>query len=154
MSKLVYLIAVWGGAQKYLLNSLQVQQLAVARLVCGFNSRMWSRKKILSKVGWLSVHQLVVDNAVLQAQKAISTGRPESLVSSISTEHPYMTRSATEGHIRYGESFRHDSALGASSFRHRSVRWYNLVPSSVRTGTLVTVKKKLRKWIWQNVPIG
>ena len=45
MSKLVYLMTVLGGAQKYLLNSLQVQQLAVARFVCGFNSRMRSRKK-------------------------------------------------------------------------------------------------------------
>ena len=48
MSKLVYLIAVWGGAKKYLLRSLQVQQLAVARVVCGFSSKWWSRQHILN----------------------------------------------------------------------------------------------------------
>ena len=36
MSKLVYLITVWGGAQKYLVNRLQVQQLTAARVVCGY----------------------------------------------------------------------------------------------------------------------
>ena len=38
MSKLSYLITVWGGAQEYLLDALQVQQLSAARVVCGFNS--------------------------------------------------------------------------------------------------------------------
>lgn len=41
MSKLVYLMIVWGGAQQYLLNILQVQQLDAARTVCGFFSRGW-----------------------------------------------------------------------------------------------------------------
>ena len=49
MSKLVYLITVWGGAQKYLLNSLQVQQLRAARSVCGFNSLYWSKKSFWTR---------------------------------------------------------------------------------------------------------
>ena len=36
MSKLTYLITLWGGAQEYLLSALQVQQLTAARAVCGF----------------------------------------------------------------------------------------------------------------------
>ena len=36
LSKLTYLITLWGGAQQYLLNALQVQQLSAARVVCGF----------------------------------------------------------------------------------------------------------------------
>ena len=34
MSKLTYLITLWGGAQQYLLNASQVQQLSAARVVC------------------------------------------------------------------------------------------------------------------------
>ena len=36
MSKLAYLITLWGGAQQYLLSALQVQQLTAARAVCGY----------------------------------------------------------------------------------------------------------------------
>ena len=49
MSRLVYMMPVWGGAQQYLLQGLQVQQLAAARIVCGFGCRFWSRKKLLEK---------------------------------------------------------------------------------------------------------
>ena len=49
MSKLVYLITVWGGAQQYLVKALQVQQLTADRTVCGFYSRGWSKKKLLDK---------------------------------------------------------------------------------------------------------
>ena len=50
MSKMVYLIVVWGGAQQYLLNGLQVQQLTVCRTVCGYDSFFWSKKRLLDKV--------------------------------------------------------------------------------------------------------
>ena len=85
MSKLVYLISVWGGAQQYLLKVLQVQQLTAARAVCGFYSRFWSKRKLLDRVGWLSVRQLIFFHTVLQAHKIIISGKPASLHESIST---------------------------------------------------------------------
>ena len=42
MSKLSYLIILWGGAKQYLLKALQVKQLAAARTVCGVASWRWS----------------------------------------------------------------------------------------------------------------
>ena len=38
MSKMVYLINLWGGAQQYLLKAMQLQQLRAIRAVCGFFS--------------------------------------------------------------------------------------------------------------------
>ena len=69
MSKLMYLITVWGGAQQYLLKTLQIQQLVAARCVCGYTSRWWSRQKILQRVGWLSIRQLIYFHTVLEAHK-------------------------------------------------------------------------------------
>ena len=66
MSRILYLITVWGGAQQYLLKEIQVQQLTAARTVCGFNSKAWSKKKLLDKLGWLSIRQMVYYNTVLQ----------------------------------------------------------------------------------------
>ena len=72
---------------------------------------------------------------------------------SISTNHPYHTRGAGNGLIRFGETFRGDSSLVDKGFKHRAVKVYNKVPVDVRTGTMATVKKKLKKWVLLNVPI-
>ena len=36
------------------------------------------------------------------------------------------------------------------SFKQRAVQVHNKVPAIVRTGSLATVKKKLKKWVIQN----
>ena len=153
MSKLVYLITLWGGAQQYLLNALQVQQLTAARTVCGFYSRGWSKKKLLDKLSWMSIRQLIYYHTVLQAHKTIVSTKPASINLSISTQHPYRTRNAANGQIRFGKSYRAESDLVNASFNNRAVHWHNAVPARVRTGTLATVKHKLRMWVKQNVPI-
>ena len=103
-------------------------------------------------MGWLSVNQLVIYNTVLQAHKTISTGKPTPLFKSISTEHPYPTRRASHGCIWFGDNFQVASRLSKESFRYRAAQWFNAVPVEVRTGTLATVKKKLKSWVKQNVP--
>ena len=153
MSKVMYLITVWGGAQQYLLKGLQVQQLAAARCVCGYTSRWWSRRKLLARVGWFSIRQLIYFHTVLQAHKTISSGKPAMLSLSLSTQYPYRTRSAAMGQIRFGETFFGDSSLISSSFKHRAVHWYNAVPVSVRSGSISSMKRKLREWVWKNVPL-
>ena len=72
MSKVVYLMPVWGGAQQYLLNGLQVQQLTAARTVCGYLSKWWSKKKLLDRLGWLSIMQLIFYNTVLKPTRPYS----------------------------------------------------------------------------------
>ena len=96
---------------------------------------------------------LIFFHTVLQAHKTIVSGKPPLLHKNISTHHPRNTRGAAAGLIRYGESFRRDSSLITATFKHRAVQMYNTVPVSVRTGSLETVKTKLKKWIRVNVPI-
>ena len=139
MSKMVYLITLWGGAQQYLLKALLVQQLTAARIVCGFYSFGWSKRKLLNKVGWLSVRQLIFFHTVLQAQKTIASGVPRPLHARLTTAYPYETRSATQGMIRFCEN------VGGPSmcFKYRAMQWFNSVPVEVRTGSLETIKKNL-----------
>ena len=101
----------------------------------------------------MSIRQLIFFHTTLQAHKSIMTGKPASIHQSISVEHPYRTRNAARGQIRFGEEFRGNSELVNASFKHRAVHCYNTVPLSVRTGTLATVKNKLRNWVKKNVPI-
>ena len=146
MSKIVYLISVWGGAQQYLINALQVQQLVAARAVCGSGCWRWSRTKLLNKTGWMSVRQLVFFHAVLQIHKTMKTGVPRSLYESLQGQYPYQIRNASNGLIRQNSSTR-------GTFKHRAIQCYNQVPADIREGSLTTVKKRLRKWIKSNIPI-
>ena len=121
--------------------------------MCGFISRGWTKQKLLDRLGWLSIRQLIYYHTVIQAHKTIVSGKPAAIHESISTLHPYKTRSATGGLIRFGETFRGESSLVLASFKHRAVHFYNAVPVCIRTGSLATVKYKLRKWVKQNVPV-
>ena len=145
ISKLSYLIILWGGTQQYLVKILQVQQLMAARIVCGVKSWRWSRRQLLDKVGWLSVKQLIFYQTVLQAHKTLNTGRPLSMYLSLSAAYPRETRSATSGQIR-------QTHRCTSSFAYRATQYYNSVPPDVRSGSLCSVKNKLKKWIKTNVP--
>ena len=74
MSKLMYLMVVWGGAQQYLFSALQVQQLTAARAVCGFACWGWSKKRLLDRTGWLSIRQLMFFHTALQTINPIRRG--------------------------------------------------------------------------------
>ena len=69
------------------------------------------------------------------------------LYQAITSDYPYETRSATSGQIRQ------DETLKKSSFKYRARQAYNKVPVHVRTGSLSTVKKKLKHWVRTNIPI-
>ena len=51
-SKIQYLLPLYGGAPKYLLEAVQVQQLKAARFVCGYGSYYWSTTKLLKTCGF------------------------------------------------------------------------------------------------------
>ena len=147
MSKLTYLITLWGGSPQYLIDALQVQQLKAARLVCGFASYRWSRRQLLARVGWLSIRQLIFYHTVLQTCKTIETGRPKHLYTSLSLTYPRATRNSTAGNIRNVGLFSN------KTFRYRAEKWFNQVPTDIRGGKTSNLKPKLRKWIAANVPI-
>ena len=147
-SKLVYLITLWGGAQQYLLNALQVQQLTAARTVCGAQSWRWNKGRLLRRVGWMSVRQLIEFHTVLQAHKTLTSGLPRPLHASLCTEYPYRTRGATSGLIRLGNN------VSTESFRFRAMNSYNKVPAKVKEGSIPTVKKNLKQWVLKNIPIN
>ena len=146
LSKLTYLITLWGGAPQNLIKSLQVQQLVAARIVCGGQSQRWSRRQILEKVGWLSVRQLIFYFTVIQVHKTLSTGVPRDLYFALSREYTRNTRNAAAGQIK---------KIGRSTgtFQHRAAECFNSVPIDVRSRSVQAVKLKLKKRIRTNIPI-
>ena len=153
MSKLCYLIQLWGGCEEYLLHSLQVLQNRAARAV---TRKSWftPTRVLLASCNWLSVKQLVVYQTLLTTHRTVSTGHPKYLSDRLDRDHPYQTRQATDGSIRFGEDFSGKQAITHSSFRYRAARDYNRIPAKIRTAkTIQTFKCKLRQWVSSNIPV-
>ena len=148
MSKLVYLIQLWGNSDKYLLKAIQILQNKAARVVTG--KTWWTPvRRLLQECKWLSVNQLIFYHTALQTHKILKNGSPVYFSKNMSTVHPYRTRQATGGSIwRGGED------LTGTSFSSRGAQAYNSLPANIRScRTLNTFKYKLRIWVAENIPI-
>ena len=153
MSKLCYLIQLWGGCENYLAKQLQVLQNRAARLVTG-NGWFTTKRKLLKTCKWLSINKLIVFQSIIATHKIVINNSPYHLATRISTTHPRWTRQATTGCIRFGETFSANQSLVKTSFCYRTVSQYNSIPASIRSiRSIATFKSKLKKWVEVNVPI-
>ena len=148
MSKLCYLIQVWGGCEKYLVKSLQILQNRAARAVTG--KSWWTpTRRLLQDCRWLSVRQLIFFHTALQTHKVLTGGNPVYFQQRMSTTHPVSTRQATGGSVwRGGEE------QTGSSFKSRGAQAYNSLPTQIRScKTLPTFKYKLKQWVISKIPM-
>ena len=153
VSKLCYLIQLWGGTEGYLLASLQVLQNRAARAV---TRKTWftSTRQLLKECRWLSVNQLVFYQTTLHVHKIVTSGKPDNIRKKFNTDHPYPTRQATGGGLRFGEEFDATSGLSHKSFSYRGTQSYNRVPAYIRKEkSLQTFKYKLKQWVNTNIPL-
>ena len=76
ISKLCYLIQVWGGCDSYLLDRLQVLQNRAARAVTG---KPWftPTRRLLKECRWFSIRQLVFYQTVLGVHKLVRARKSE-----------------------------------------------------------------------------
>jgi hypothetical protein len=99
MSKLIYLIPLWGGCEKFLIKALQIIQNKAARTVSKLGI-FTPVKVFLKQCGWLSVHQLVFFHTVVLLFKTRQNKTPKYLYEMASTELPYRTRAENPGKLR------------------------------------------------------
>ena len=95
----------------------------------------------------MSVRQLIFFHTVLQAHKTLTSGVPAPLHTDLTaSDQHYRTRSVARGNIMLGEGYK-----STSTFKYRAHVFYNTVPVEVKTGSLASVKRKLKQWVLQNV---
>ena len=147
MSKLCYLIQVWGGCEKYLIKSLQILQNRAARTVTG--KSWWTPvRRLLQDCKWLSVRQLIFYQTALQTHKILVNRNPLYFKQRMNTNHPYRTRQAAGGSIWRGEE-----ELTGTGFTSRGAQVYNKLPVYIRNcRNLQTFKHKLKQWVSSNIP--
>ena len=156
MSKLSYLISVWGGTTQAHINSLQVIQNKVARIT----TRNWelSTADQLGQLGWLSVNQLSYYQTVLQMYKlklSRSVGGPTApryMREMFDWNYNYETRQATTGIVKPKGVPRLE--VTRNSFRFRGALQFNRLPAAIiGCDKEETFKTLVKAWIKDNVPI-
>ena len=152
MSKLSYLIALWGGCGKVLKQSLQKIQNKAAQAVTRSDWSVPSREN-LKQCGWMSVSQLAFFHSVLLVYKTRQSKRPRYLYSMHNSwSYPYSTRQAETGLIRVLSKPKLE--LARDSFRWRAANCFNQLPSEIRLSIKVEeFKTKVKPWIIENVAI-
>jgi hypothetical protein len=151
LSKLSYLIALWGGCNTDLLKSLQILQNKAARIVTKLD---WTTPTsvLLSQCGWLSVNQLVVYHSVLVVNKVLQTKQPKPLHIMFPTEYNYNTSQKRSKSIKQRGHPTLD--LWRDSFRWRAARSFNQLPASIKSlASLVTFKLEAKKWVRVNTSV-
>ena len=153
MSKLIYLIPLWGGCEDYLVRALQVVQNKAARAITKLN--IFTPTRVLLKTcQWMSVRQLVIYHSLVLLQKTLEMKLPAYLDSRITMggPFPYRTRHAATCAIRQVPGNKKD--LYRQGWCWRSIDVYNTLPGHIRLETkLNAFKTKLRNWVENNVAI-
>ena len=152
MSKLTYLIALWGGCNLSLLKSLQVLQNKAARIVTKLD---WSTSTpvLLAQCGWLSVNQLVVYHSVVLVFKVLQTKQPKPLHNMFPTDYVY--KNTSQARSRSIKQRGHPTKdLARDSFRWRAATTFNQLPAQIKNiETLPKFKLAAKKWIRTNTPV-
>ena len=152
MSKLLYLIPLWGGSAKYLIRVLQVLQNKAARAMTKLD---WftPTSELLKQCGWVSVNQLSIYHSVVQVFKVLQDKSPKYLHSMLTTPYGYKTREADSGKIRHRRG--PELEISQDSFRWRSADFFNSLPAHIRkSDSLKMFKQAAKDWIKENIDLN
>ena len=159
MSKILYLLPLYGGCPDYLLKSIQTKQTEAMRQITG---RRWvipgkqfvSTSVLLIECGWLSIRQLSFYTTVICVHKTLLNKVPKFLYEKITSGHRYNTRGTAQHQV---ERTRVDEArlrLASTSYRWRGHEQHSSIPYSLQDEPDMNVFKiKLKWWVRENVPI-
>ena len=131
-----------------MLKALQVVQNKAARCV---TRKSWftATRQLLKECGWLSIRQLAFYHTVLTIHRILRSEKPVYLRNKVTFNHPYSTRQATGGCVRFDRASNLEG-----SFINRAARDYNSIPNTLKIVTsLPYFKTKLKKWTVANIPV-
>ena len=152
MSKLIYLIPLWGGSAKNIIAALQKAQNRAARVVTKLD---WATHtaELLKQCGWMSIHQLAYYHSVVLVYKIIRNESPRFLFSMFSAKYSYETKQSKKGIIKHTRDL--DLAITEDSFRWRASKDYNELPIEIRTlDEIESFKKACKIWITNSIPLS
>ena len=151
MSRIVYLIQVYGNASDYLLRFLQVLQNKAARIVTRLR---WGTETsfLLNQIGWLSVKQLVIYHSLILVFKIQQEHKPVYLREKFKNKFAYQTRQATGNCFVQNDTPKSEKSRTAFAYKS-TIMWNSLPPQIRKIEKLEKFKSVLKKWVKQNTPV-
>ena len=151
MSRLSYVIPVWGGCESYLISALQIVQNNMMRTICR-RGRMWPVRELLKETGWLSVRQLSTYHSLIQIKKILSQRKPTYLYNHLVGNRRLLYARQITRNIVITQEAR--LSLTQSSWRWRTTElWKGLPEEMKKIQELKVFKSKLRNWVKDNIEI-
>ena len=96
----------------------------------------------------------MVVSTVTMAHNVMTTGVPRNIYETMAAEHPYRTREAARGDIRFAGNFDAQiSSLTERTFKYQARKFYNKIPNEMRQMKKSRFKKEVRKWAKENIAI-
>ena len=147
MSVIVYMIAVWGGTENYIIKAVQLMQNRAARCI---TKQGWFTpvEILLKQCNWLSIRQLVFFHTAIQVYKVKMSQCPVYIHSKYT---PSNTRNASQGTLLVPAV---QKSFSSKSFIVRSASTWNQIPPNLRNlQNLNTFKSGLKKWTRENISL-
>ena len=142
ISKLLYLLPMWGGLPLRDTKSIQIIMNKCARMILGV-SRKTRTRTLMIDCKWLYFKELVHFHSLIQMYKIVYMGTPANIRRTITVDNE-MKISTSEGRLK----------ITKNSFRWRTVRAWNLLPSHLTNSrNLSSFKRNLRKQIIDTRPV-
>ena len=159
MSKILYLLPLYGGCPDYLLSAIQIKQTEAMRQVTG---KRWvvpgrqfvSTAQLLKECGWLSVRQLSFYTTVLSVHKTLVHKTPEFLYERLTSGRSYETRGRRKHLLERTSVEEARLKVASTSYRWRGHLQHSSLPESIKEERDITIfKNRLKSWVKKNVPI-
>ena len=134
MSKLVYLINIWGNTSESLISKVQIVQNKAGRIITG-HDKFTRQSKILQDCNWMNMRNITEYHSIIVFWKTLRWGKPGYLRKKLQTEDNNMI--STD--IPRLQTTR-------NAFRCKTTRRWNCLPQDLKDElTLQGFKRKLKR---------
>ena len=136
LSKLTYMMCLWGNATSNHIRKAQVVLNSAARLVTG-KRKTTKQRDLMEDCGWLAITEWTEYLALTQLWKTVRLGQPAYLSEKLEIQDEDKIETSLPR-----------LKMTSEAFRWRTKRTWNKLPTELRTEqSLIRFKKKLKTWI-------
>ena len=136
VSRLIYLIPLWGGAADVYIRKAQIVLNSAARWVTGLGKRT-KTSVLMSRCNWMSVRELTAFHSLLNMWKTVHREKPRHIFNGLQVEDDYKL-TTTIPRLQFTEN----------CYKWRTVKIWNEMNGELRSNKKIgNFKLKLRRWI-------
>ena len=137
LSRISYLISIWGGTSSNLLRKAQTVQNASARWVTGLQKRT-KISTLLEATGWYSVKEMTLLSSTTLLWKMINKNTPRRLSEELDIDRTTLLFTIKEPRLQFTRQ----------NFIYRASKEWNTLPDNIRQNRNIgSFKNQMKTWV-------